>query len=172
MARIVYCHPGLTRYEYHIYTNLDFWDTRKVLKGLAEVRRNFGKVVNGDDLPSQVILEDARRPAIREIEKRLRRAIPSPARHVIVRSMIMDGFYEFDPHRYYPQRWSRDKMAYFTYHRLPMEQSALCTPYHTAVLTWVGDQLRLERVRRSEKYDPVTRTAAEARRRLSVPSCF
>lgn len=172
MARIVYCHPGLTRHQYHVYTNLDFWDTRRLLRGLAEVRRNFGKYVNGDEFPSQVISDEMKRSSLREIEKRLRRAIPSPPRHVVVRSMVVDGFFEFDPLKYYPDHWSRSQMIRFTYCRLPLQQSALSNPYQTVVLSWVGENVRVERVQRDRKYDPVTRTSKEAEHNLRVPSCF
>ena len=172
MARIIYCHPGLTRHRFHIYTDLDFWDTRRLLKDLAEVRRNFGKYVNGDEFPSQVISDEMNRSTIREIVKRLKRAIPSPPRHLIVRSMVLEGSYEFDPLKYYPSHWSRTQMSHFTYCRLPLQQSALSSPYQTVGLFWVGEMLRVERVQRDRKYDPVTRTPEEARHRLAVPSCF
>jgi hypothetical protein len=28
MARIIYCHLSQSKYDYHIYTDLDFWDSR------------------------------------------------------------------------------------------------------------------------------------------------
>lgn len=172
MARIVYCHPGLTYHYYHVFTDLDFWDARRLLKDLAEVRRNFGKYVSGDDFPTQVLYDEMRRSGVREIEKRLRRAISSPPRHLIVRAMVTDGFFEFDPLKYYPSHWSRTQMSHFTYQRLPLQQSALSNPYQTVGLVWVGDKLRIERVQRSEKYEPVIGTSEQARNRLSVPSCF
>jgi hypothetical protein len=162
----------LTYHHYHIYTDLDFWDTRRLLKGFAEARRNFGKYVDGDEFPSQVIYDEMKHSSIREIEKRLRRAIPSPPRHLIVRSMVMEGFFEFEPRKYYPDHWSRTRMTHFTYQRLPLEQAALSSPYQMIRLFWVGEKLRVERVQRESRYDPVIRTRAQARKRLHVPSCF
>jgi hypothetical protein len=172
MARIIYCHPSLTGFDYHVFTDLDFWDARKVLKGLARVKRNFGKHVSGDEFPTQVVGDHIPRSRIKEIERRLTRALVSPARHVIVRSMVYTGFFEFSPERYFPQRWSKTRMMHFTHARLPLKQSALCNPYQTVRLTWVKDKIRIERVQRSEKHDPIIRNARDARRDLHVPSCF
>ena len=63
-------------------------------------------------------------------------------------------------------------MLYFTYHRLPLEQAALNTTYQTVSLGWVENKIRVERVQRKEKYDPVIRSKKEATRRLMVPACF
>ena len=172
MARIIYCHPSQTTYGYHIFTDLDFWDARRILKDLVTVRRNFGKQVTGDELPTQIAADYLARSTIREIEKRLKKAVVSPPRHVIVRSMVFDGWFEFDPFKYYPDRWSRSRMLYFTYHRLPLNQGALSNPYQTVQLAWVDDRIRVTRVQREEKSDPVIRTHKEAREALQVPSCF
>jgi hypothetical protein len=172
MARIVYCHPIQTKYEYHVYTDLDFWDARRVIKGLATVKRNFGRNLSGDDFPTQITGDHLSPPVIRQIEKRLRKAVISPPRHVIVRSMIFDGYYEFDPGRFYPERWSRELMMHFTYHRLPLSQGVLNNPHQQVRLAWVEDKIRIDRVQRSKKYDPVMRNAHEARKHMMVPSCF
>lgn len=172
MARILYCHPSLTKHAYHIFTDLDFWDARKLVRGLATVKRNFASKVPGDDYPTQLVGDTLSPPVIRTIEKRIRHAIASPARHVIVRSMIMEGYFEFDPLRFYPKRWSRSRMIHFTNHRLPHAQGVVSNPYQAARLTWVDDRIRVDRIQREGKYDPVIRTAREARRSFAVPTCF
>lgn len=172
MARILYCHPSLTRHEFHVFTDLDFWDARKLLRDLAIVKRNFGGNVAGDDYPTQVVGDHLSPVVIRRIEKRLKLAIASPPRHVIVRSMVLDGFFEFDPSRYYPTRWSRSRMLHFTNRRLPHQQGVISNPYQTSRLTWVDDRIRVDRIQRPEKYDPVIRNAVQARRSLVVPACF
>jgi len=172
MARVVYCHPTLTQYDFHIYTDLDFWDARRLVKDLATVRRNFGKFVSGDEFPSQVVGNNLSPSTCRKIEKRIKKAVVSPPRHVIVRSMVFDGVFEFDPFKYYPSHWSRSRMMHFTYRRLPLQQSALSNPYQTVRLLWVNDRIRVERVQREEKYDPVVRTREQAREQLIAPSCF
>jgi hypothetical protein len=171
MARIIYSHPSQTKYSYHIYTDLDFWDARCLLKGLAAVRRNFGKAPIGDEFPTQVVGE--LRPADgRTIERRLRKAIISPPRHVVVRSMVLNGFFEFDPFKYYPNHWSKSRMMHFTFHRLPLQQGSLCNPYQTVALTWNKERIRVQRVQREHKYDPVIRTLKEAKAHVIIPSCF
>jgi hypothetical protein len=172
MARIIYRHPSQTEGRYHIFTDLDFWDAKRILAELAQVRRNFGRNPSGDEFPTQIVCEDPTRGVRSSIENRLKRAIVSPPRHVIVQVMIDNGSFEFDPAKYYPPHWSRKRMRHFTWHRLPLEQSALSTPYHTSTLEWKGDLLRVERVRRTEKYDPVVKSKKESMRRLRVPSCF
>jgi hypothetical protein len=112
------------------------------------------------------------RKVLRDVEYRLSRAIVSPARHVIVRSMVLHGYFEFSPALYYPERWSKNRMLHFTYHRLPLDQSVLSNMYQVARLFWVNDLIRVERVQRTEKFDPVIRTTKEAQRRVCVPSCF
>lgn len=172
MARIVYCHPSLTKHAHHIFTDLDFWDTRKLVGGLATVKRNFASKMSGDDYPTQVVGDTLSPAAIRTIERRIKQAIASPARHVIVRSMITDGYFEFDPLRFYPERWSRSRMLYFTNLRLPHTQGVVSNPYQVARVYWVGDRIRVDRVQRAEKFDPVIRNAREARRSFVVPTCF
>lgn len=172
MAKILYCHPAHTKYSYHIFTDLDFWDTRCLLKSLALVKRNFGSLLSGDAFPTQIVAEWLDRKSIKMIERRLRKAIVSPPRHVIVRSMVQEGFFEFDPWKYYPAHWTLNQALHFTYRRLPLQQGALSNPYQTVELRWVEEMIRVERVQRREKYDPVIRTPREARERLMVPSCF
>jgi hypothetical protein len=172
MARIIHCHPSRTRYDYHIYTDLDFWDVRRILKDLALVQRDFGTDPSGDDFPSQVVGLNLPPSAIRKIEKRLHKAVASPPRHVIVKSMLIEGSFEFDPFHYYPSRWTSSRMLHFTYHRLPLGQAALTTTYQTVSLLWINNKIRVERVQRKEKYDPVIRSKKEAMRRQMVPACF
>ena len=74
MAKIIHCHPSKATNEYHIYTDLDFWDTRLILKDLATVKRNFGTDPPGNDYPTQVVGDDLNRSAKATIEKRLRKA--------------------------------------------------------------------------------------------------
>jgi len=172
MAHIIHCHPTQTTYEYHIYTDLDFWDTRKILKELAIVKRNFGQEPSGDEYPTQVVGNDLPRSVRGEIEKRLRKAVVSPPRHVIVRSMISEGFFEFDPFHSYPGRWSPSRMLHFTHNRLPLDQPSLNSAFKTIRLLWVGKKLRVEQVQRTGKYDPVIASKKEATRRQRVPGCF
>jgi hypothetical protein len=172
MAHIIHCHPNQTSYEYHIYTDLDFWDARKILKDLAVVKRNFGKDPSGDDYPTQVVGNDLTRTAKGKIENRLRKAIISPPRHVIVDSILKEGSYEFDPLKYYPPRWTREKMYHFTYHRLPLDSAILNSPYRTVRVSWTNGKIRVERVKREKKYDPVISTKKQALRRQRVPGCF
>jgi len=172
MARIVYRHPARTGFSYHIFTDLDFWDAKRLLGDLAQVRRNFGQDPPGDEFPTQVVREDSSAAVRNEIEKRLKRAVVSPPRHVIVRSMLESGTFQFDPFAYYPARWSRKRMRHFTWHRLPLEQSSLTSVYQTVELDWEGDLLRVTRVQRKEKCDPVVTTKKQSMRRLMVPSCF
>jgi hypothetical protein len=172
MARIIYCHPSQSKYDYHIFTDLDFWDARRLLKDLVTVKRNFGEWPLGDEFPTQIVASDLSRKTIKAVERRLARAIVSPARHVIVRSMVFQGFFEFDPNRYYPARWSDQLKMHFTYRRLPLDQSALCNMYQTVRLDWVNGMIRIERVQRTEKYAPVIRTDKDAWRYSNKPSCF
>ncbi len=175
MARIIYAHPAFRGYTHHIFTNLDFWDARKILRDLFSslvVRRNFGNTPPADQFPTQVVIEQATKDVISKVEYRLRRAIPSPPRHVVVRQMIVEGFFSFNPSDYYPSHWSKSRIEYFTWHRLPLEQTALCSPYHTVILEWYGELLVVKRVRRSEKYDPKITTLQEARKWRFIPSGF
>ena len=172
MARIIYCHPGRTKYHYHIYTDLDFWDARRVLRSLATVKRNFGEWPPGDEFPTQVVGFDLDSRVSREIEKRIARAITSPPRHVIVRSMMFNGYFEFDPFKYYPKHWPESLVFHFTYARLPLAQSLLNNAYQTVNLTLVDGKMRVERVQRERKYDPIIKNIKDARRHALVPSCF
>ncbi len=172
MARIVYCHPQLAQNAYHVFSDLDFWDARRILKNLAEVRRNFGAHVDGDLFPTQVILNDLHRPSIHVIETRIQKAVASPPRHVVVRSMVFEGQFEFDPLVYYPSRWSRERMMHFTLHRLPLEQSSLCNQYQVIQLRWIDGKIRVEKVQRLKKHQPTIRSQKESDRLLHVPSCF
>jgi hypothetical protein len=172
MARIVHCHPSQTRYDLHIFTDLDFWDARRILKDLAVVKRNFGQEPPGDEFPTQVVGDDLSRSVKARIEKRLRKAIASPPRHVIVNSVLMQEHFEFDPARYYPARWSPSRMMRFTLHRIPLEQSGLNSPFRKVIAQWVGGRIRVERVPREAKYDPPITTLKESLRRKNVPSCF
>ena len=172
MARIVHCHPSQTQYDFHIFTDLDFWDARLVLKDLAVVKRNFGQQPSGDEFPTQVVGKDLSRPARAEIERRIKRSVSSPPRHLIVKSVLMDGFFEFDPAHYYPARWNPSRMLHFTYLRLPLEQGGLNSPYRTVRLHWVDGKIRLERVQRDAKHDPPITSRKEALRKQHVPLCF
>ena len=172
MARIIHCHPGRTTYYFHAFTDLDFWDARRILKDLAVVKRNFGKDPPSQEFPTQVVTEDATRSTRAKIEKRLKRALVSPPRHVIVEAIVKDGFFEFDPLDYYPGHWSREKMFRFTLHRVPLDNAVLNSPYQTARVAWQGEKIRVERVKREQKYDPVIRTKKEALRRMRIPGCF
>lgn len=172
MARIIHCHPGRTRYGYHIFTDLDFWDARRVIGDLAVVKRNFSDEPHGDEFPTQIVAEKISPAARSGIERRLKKALVAPPRHVIVDGILKDGFFEFDPLRYYPRRWTREKMFHFTIHRLPLDNAVLNSPHRTVKVTWREGKIRVERIRREEKYDPVIRTKEEALRRMKVPGCF
>ena len=167
MARIIYGHPtGVW------FTDLDFWDARRILGDVAVVKRNFGQRPPGSEFPTQVAASDLTPRDKHMVEKRLRRAITSPARHVVVEIMLRDGVFEFDPRDYYPERWPPKRMMHFTRYRMPLNQPALCSPYRTVRVFWHGPKIRVERVQRPAKHDPAIQDLHDARRRLRVPSCF
>lgn len=175
MARIIYAHPALRGYPHHLFTDLDFWDARKILRdlfSLLSVRRNFGHSPPGDQFPTQIVIDQATKAVISKVEYRLSKAIPSPPRHVIVRQMILDGSFSFKPFDYYPRHWSKSKIEHFTWRRLPLEQAALCGPYHTVRLEWCGELLTVKRVQRTQKYDPIITTLQEERKWRFIPSGF
>lgn len=172
MARIIHCHPGRSTYGYHLFTDLDFWDARRIIGDLAVVKRNFGDKPPGDEFPTQVVAEELTRSARAKIENRLRKALVSPPRHVIVDALLQNGAFEFDPLDYFPNRWTREKMFRFAVHRLPLDNAALNSPYRTVRITWTNGKIRVERIKREEKYDPVIRSKKEALRRMKVPGCF
>jgi len=172
MAKIIHCHPSKATNEYHIYTDLDFWDARLILKDLATVKRNFGTDPPGNDYPTQVVGDDLNRSAKATIEKRLKKAIVSPPRHVLVDGLLKEGYFEFDPLDYYPKRWSRERMFNFTYRRLPLDSAILNSPYRTVRISWRDEKIRIERITREKKYDPVIETKQQSLRRRNVPSCF
>ncbi|MGQ9797664.1 hypothetical protein [Desulfosoma sp.] len=172
MARIVYCHPAKTKYGLHLYTDLDFWDARKILRDVALVKRNFGDSPPGDEFPSQVVREDASPRVHALIKRRLLKAIPAPPRHVVVRSLLIDGFYEFEPWRYFPRRWPSSLIEHFLSYRLPVDHGVLNSPYNTYRLEWHGNTVRVVPEKRPQKHDPVIQTRRQARRHLLVPTCF
>ena len=166
MAKIIHCHPSRATNDYHVYTDLDFWDARRILKDLATVKRNFGKDPRGNEYPTQVVGDGLSRSAKAMIEKRLKKAIVSPPRHVLAVSILQKGYFEFDPLGYYPERWSRERMFHFTVRRLPLDSGIFNSPYRTVHISWQGEKIRIERVQRDRKYDPVIQTKQQARRRL------
>lgn len=172
MARIIHCHPGRTTYYFHAFTDLDFWDARRILKDLAVVKRNFGKDPPSQEFPTQVVTEDATRSTRSKIEKRLKKALISPPRHVVVDTVLQHGFFEFDPLDYYPEHWSKEKMYRFTLRRMPLDNAALNSPYRTVHVTWQDGKIKVERVKREKKYDPVIRTKEDALKRMKIPGCF
>ncbi len=172
MARIVHCHPGRTSYAYHVFTDLDFWDARKIVGDLASVRRNFSQDPPSREFPTQVVSEDISRSDRFRLEKRLKKALVSPPRHIVVEGILNEGFFEFDPLGYYPDRWSKKRILYFTIHRLPLDNAALSSPYQTVCVEWRDTKIRVEKVKRKEKYDPLILTKEESRKRLKVPACF
>jgi len=172
MARIIYCHPAKTKYALHLYTDLDFWDARKILGDLALVKRNFGENPPGDEFPTQVVREDAPPRVVSAVKRRLQKAIPSPPRHVVVRSLLMDGSFEFDATSYFPARWSQSLIQRFLSFRLPVDHGLLNSPYNTYRLEWRDSVIRVVLVKRTEKYDPVIQNRRQARRHLFVPTCF
>ena len=172
MVKIIHCHPSKATNDYHIYTDLDFWDARLILKDLATVKRNFGTDPPGDEYPTQVVGDDLSRASKAMIEKRLKKAIVSPPRHVLVDGILKEGYFEFDPLHYYPKRWSRERMFNFTYRRLPLNSAILNSPYRTVRVSWRDEKIRIERIPREKKYDPVIETKQQALRRRNVPSCF
>jgi hypothetical protein len=172
MARIIHAHPRHGGLGYHIYTDLDFWDARRILRGLLPVRRNFGEWPSGRVFPTHIAAETIDPETARTIEHRLTRAVPSPPRHVVVEEILARGWFEFDPRDYCPARWSPTRMLHFSAHRLPVQQPPLATPHHEVRLTWSGERIRAERVRRESKHDPVISDVREAKRRRFAPSCF
>jgi hypothetical protein len=172
MAKIIHCHPSTATNDYHIFTDLDFWDARLILKDLATVKRNFGNDPPGNEYPTQVVGDDLSRSSKAVIEKRLKKAIVSPPRHVLVDGILQEGYFEFDPLHYYPRRWSQERMFNFTYRRLPLNSAILNSPYRTVRVSWTDGKIRIERIPREKKFDPVIETKQQSLRRRNVPSCF
>ena len=144
MARIIYDLASRGKGSYHIYTELDFWEARAVLKGLAKVKRNFGTSPPGDQYPTQVVVEDLSSRVKGEIEKRLKRAIPSPPRHLIVQSIVFSGKFAFDRRKYYPERWSSERVIFFTRKRLPMNQPVINSRYKWVELSISGNSVTIQ----------------------------
>jgi len=144
MARIIHDLKAWGEGRYRLYTDLDFWDARKILRMLAAVRRNFGESPPGDQYPTQLMV-DAPSPQLRrEIEKRLLRAIPSPPRHLIVQAITLSGKFSFPWRRYYPARWSPSRALFFTRKRLPLNQPVIRSRYKWVELTIVGETIVIE----------------------------
>jgi len=144
MARIIHDLKAWGEGRYRLYTDLDFWDTRKILKGLAKVRRNFGRTPPGDQFPTQVVVEEASSHLRREIEARLLRAISSPPRHLIVQSIVLSGRFSFEWRKYYPARWSPSRALFFTKRRLPLNQPVISSRYKWVEVSVVGDMIVIE----------------------------
>jgi hypothetical protein len=171
MARIIYDLASRGKGFYHIYTDLDFWDARGVLKGLAKVKRNFGTSPPGDRYPTQVVVEDLSSKIKAEIEKRLRRAMPSPPRHLIVQSIIFSGKFEFDRRKYYPDRWSPGKVVFFTRKRLPMNQPVINSPYKWVELSISGNTVTIQQ-RKGVRPEATEVAGKKSRAETFGPSCF
>jgi hypothetical protein len=75
------------------------------------------------------VVEDFSQGVRAEIEKRLKRAVASPPRHLIVQSIIFSGKFEFDRRKYYPDRWSAARVLFFTRKRLPVNQPVINSRY-------------------------------------------
>jgi len=172
VARILHCHPQLGKAPYHVFTDLDFWDARRILIDLATVKRNFAGGPPGDRYPTQILAHTAHRSTVEAIEYRISRAVPSPPRHVVVEEVLQHGYYVFDPAMYFPGHWTKSRVIHFCGFRLPVHQPPLDTPFREVDLSWDGQMIRLERVRRKHKHDPVISDPREARRRRFAPSCF
>jgi hypothetical protein len=63
-------------------------------------------------------------------------------------------------------------MFNFTYRRLPLNSAILNSPYRTVRVFWQNERIRIERIQRAKKYDPVVETKQQSLRRRNVPSCF
>ena len=172
MARIIYDLASKGKGLYHIYTDLDFWDARGVLKGLAKVKRNFGNSPPGDKYPTQVVVEDLSSRVKKEIEKRLKRAIPSPPRHLIVQSIIFSGKFEFDWSQYYPDRWSPEKVLFFTRNRLPMNQPVINSPYKWVEITIDGKVVTIQQHQGTRPEEQTQPSTKKARTETHGPTCF
>ncbi len=171
MARIIYDLASRGKGFYHIYTELDFWDARAVLQGLARVKRNFGTSPPGDQYPTQVVVEDFSSKVKGEIEKRLRRAIPSPPRHLIVQSIIFSGKFEFDRRKYYPDRWSQGRVVFFTRKRLPMNQPVINSPYKWVELSINGNTVIIKQ-HKGVRPDASEMGGKKGKTEAFGPSCF
>ncbi len=171
MARIIYDLASRGKGLYHIYTELDFWDAGGLLKGLAKFKRNFGNSPPGDAFPTQVVVEDLSRKVKREIEKRLKRAIPSPPRHLIVQSIIFSGKFAFDRRKYYPDRWSPAQVLFFTQKRLPMNQPAIKSRYKWVELSMHGHTVTIQQ-HQGARPDPAETSGQSSRPETHGPSCF
>ena len=56
--------------------------------------------------------------------------------------------------------------------RLPLDQAVLNNAYQSVQISWNNKMIRVERVQRSEKHQPVIRTTRQAQRYAHKPSCF
>ena len=139
---------------------------------LALVKRNYGDEPSGDDFPTQIVGKDLSRSVKQKITYRLEKAIASPPRHIIVRAIMNDGFFEFVPAKYFPDRWPLARIFFFTFNRLPLEQSKLNSPYKMPRVSYSGGRIKVFSVQRDEKYDPVIDNIKASRRRRFIPSCF
>jgi hypothetical protein len=171
MARIIYDLASRGKGFYHIYTELDFWDARAVLRGLAKVKRNFGNSPPGDDYPTQVVVEDLSSRVKGAIERRLRRAIPSPPRHLIVQSIIFSGKFAFDRRKYYPDRWSPEQVVFFTRKRLPMNQPVINSRYTWVELSISGNTVTIEQ-RKGVRPAALERGGRKDKAEAFGPACF
>ncbi|MFP3871112.1 MAG: hypothetical protein ACLFVT_09575 [Syntrophobacteria bacterium] len=144
MARIVHDLGSRAKRRYLLYTDLDFWDARRILKGLGRVKRNFGSSPPGDRFPTQVVVEDADSEVKRTIEKRLSRAIASPPRHLIVQSIIYWGRFEFDRRTYCPDRWSAARVLFFVRKRLPLHQPVIRSRYKWVEISLRGNTVAIQ----------------------------
>jgi hypothetical protein len=171
MARIIYDLASKGKGLYHIYTDLDFWDARGVLKGLAKVKRNFGKSPPGDQYPTQVVVEDLSSRVKQEIEKRLRRAIPSPPRHLIVQSIIFSGKFAFDRRAYYPERWSVERVLFFTRKRLPMNQPVIDSAYKWVELSIDENTVTIQQ-HQGARPEKIETSEKQGKKETFGPTCF
>ncbi len=171
MARIIYDLASKGKGLYHIYTDLDFWDARGVLKDLAKVKRNFGKSPPGDQYPTQVVVKDLGSKVKRQIEKRLKRAIPSPPRHLIVRSIIFSGKFEFDRRKYYPDRWSPERVLFFTRKRLPMNQPVINSAYKWVKISISGNTVIIQQ-HQGARQEETQASGKKGKKATFGPVCF
>ncbi|MGD9337891.1 MAG: hypothetical protein PVF76_11255 [Syntrophobacterales bacterium] len=171
MARIIYDLASKGKGFYHVYTDLDFWDARGVLKGLAKVKRNFGNSPPGDKFPTQVVVEDFSKRIKAEIEKRLKRAIPSPPRHLIVQSIIFSKKFEFDRRNYYPDRWSPAKVLFFTQKRLPINQPVIDSDYKWVELSIQGNTVTIQKHQGARPEETKT-SSKKGKSKAYGPACF
>jgi hypothetical protein len=118
-----------------------------------------------------VVVEDMSQKVKAEIEKRLKCAIPSPPRHLIVQAIIFSGKFEFDWRQYYPERWSTDRVLFFTRKRLPMNQPVINSAYKWVQLS-ISDNIVTIQQHQGARPEETQKSGKTQKEKPFGPTCF